>query len=88
LTRKESSSRRRNNRRCQDSRDLEPFSREIQELCPKGKQEEVLVHDCMIPELVKAAPYGVYVIVQNVGWVSVENDKETFALAVETIIRW
>jgi hypothetical protein len=42
----------------------------------------------MIPELVKAAPYGVYVIVQNVGWVSVENDKETFALAVETIIRW
>jgi transposase len=55
---------------------------------PKGKPEEVFVHDFMIPELGKAAPYGVYDIAQNVGWVSVGIDHDTSAFAVETIRRW
>ena len=50
--------------------------------------EEVLVHDVMIPELGKAAPYGVYDIAQNLGWVSVGIDHDTSAFAVETIRIW
>ncbi len=42
----------------------------------------------MIPKLGKAAPYGVYDIAQNVGWVSVGIDHDTSAFAVETIRRW
>jgi hypothetical protein len=58
------------------------------ELRPKGNPENVLVHDFLIPELGKAAPYGVYDIGQNAGWVSVGVDHDTAAFAVETIRRW
>ncbi len=58
------------------------------ELRPKGNPENVLVHDFLIPELGKAAPYGVYDIGQNQGWVSVGIDHDTAAFAVETIRRW
>jgi hypothetical protein len=64
------------------------FKNSGRELRPKGKPEEVLVHDFMIPELGKAAPYGVYDIAQNLGWVSVGIDHDTSAFAVETIRRW
>lgn len=58
------------------------------EVRPKGNPEKVLVHDFIIPELGRAAPYGVYDIAQNVGWVSVGIDHDTSAFAVETIRRW
>jgi hypothetical protein len=64
------------------------FKNSGREIRPKGKPEEVLVHDFMIPELGKVAPYGVYDIAQNVGWVSVGIDHDTSAFAVETIRRW
>jgi Rhodopirellula transposase DDE domain len=41
------------------------------ELRPKGQPEPVRVHDFKIPELGKVAPYGVYDIAANHGWVSV-----------------
>src|SRR6266478_7131931 len=44
---------------------------------PKGSPEEVRVHDFVIPELGRAAPYGVYDIANNVGWVSVGIDHDT-----------
>ena len=37
---------------------------------PKGRPEPVRVHDFLIPELGRAAPYGVYDIAGNAGWVS------------------
>ena len=55
---------------------------------PKGKPEEVRVHDFVIPELGRAAPYGVYDLAQNTGWVSVGVDHDTASFAVETIRRW
>jgi hypothetical protein len=58
------------------------------ELRPKGNPEKVLVHDFLIPELGRAAPYGVYDIGQNAGWVSVGIDHDTASFAVETIRRW
>jgi len=55
---------------------------------PKGQPEEVRVHDFVIPELGRAAPYGVYDIADNAGWVSVGIDHDTGAFAVNSIRRW
>jgi hypothetical protein len=46
------------------------------------------VHDFKIPELGKVAPYGVYDIAANAGWVNVGIDADTAAFAVESIRRW
>jgi transposase len=56
----------------------------------KGQPEEVRVHDFEIRELDKGkvAPYGVYDLGRNVGWVSVGVDHDTAAFAVESIRRW
>lgn len=59
-----------------------------QEWQPKGKPEEVRVHDFMDPELGKVAPYGVYDVTANQGWVSVGVDHDTAEFAVESIRRW
>jgi transposase len=57
---------------------------------PKGEPEEVRVHDFEIrePDKGKVAPYGVYDLGRNVGWVSVGVDHDTAAFAVESIRRW
>ena len=58
------------------------------ELRPRGDPEPVRVHDFKIPELGKVAPYGVYDIAANSGWVNVGIDHDTAAFAVESIRRW
>jgi hypothetical protein len=55
---------------------------------PQGNPEKVRVHDFVIPELGRAAPYGVYDLASNTGWVSVGVDHDTASFAVETIRRW
>lgn len=55
---------------------------------PKGQPEPVRVHDFLIPELGRAAPYGVYDIADNAGWVSVGVDRDTASFAVNAIRRW
>jgi hypothetical protein len=55
---------------------------------PKGQPEPVRVHDFIIPELGRAAPYGVYDIADNAGWVSVGVDNDTASFAVNSIRRW
>ena len=55
---------------------------------PQGTPPEVRVHDFIIPELGRAAPYGVYDIADNTGWVSVGIDHDTAAFAVNAIRRW
>ena len=55
---------------------------------PKGKPTKVRVHDFVIPELGRVAPYGIYDLAQNTGWVSVGVDHDTASFAVETIRRW
>ena len=59
-----------------------------QEWRPKGTPEKVRAHDFPIPELGRAAPYGVYDLAQNTGWVSVGVDHDTASFAVETIRGW
>ena len=51
----------------------------------KGQPELVQVHDFAKQ---KDAPYGVYDLGQNAGWVSVGTDNDTSAFAVESIRRW
>jgi len=55
---------------------------------PKGDPEPVRVHDFVDPELGKVAPYGVYDVAANQGWVSVGIDHDTAEFAVESIRRW
>ena len=55
---------------------------------PKGQPEPVRVHDFRVPELGRAAPYGVYDIGDNKGWVSVGVDHDTADFAVNAIRRW
>lgn len=64
------------------------FKNAGQEWQPKGKPEEVRVYDFIDKELGKVAPYGVYDVTANQGWVSVGIDHDTAEFAVETIRRW
>ena len=64
------------------------FKNSGQDWRPKGTPEKVRVHDFVIPELGRAAPYGIYDLAQNTGWVSVGIDHDTASFAVETIRRW
>ena len=45
------------------------------------------VHDFKIPEPGKVAPYGIYDIAANAGWVGIGIDHDTAAFAVESIRR-
>jgi transposase len=55
---------------------------------PRGKPEEVRVHDFQDPALGKAIPYGVFDLTNNQGWVSVGVDHDTARFAAATIRRW
>jgi len=65
-----------------------PFKNGGREWQPKGKPEEVNIHDFVDPELGKAIPYGVYDVTNNEGWVSVGIDHDTAQFAVQAIKRW
>src|ERR1035441_8534839 len=64
------------------------FKNHGRELRPKGDPEPVRVHDFLIPELGRAAPYGVYDVIRNAGWVSVGMDHDTAAFAAQSVRRW
>ena len=55
---------------------------------PAGEPEKVKVHDFIDRNLGKANPYGVYDLAADTGWVSVGDDHDTAAFAVETIRPW
>jgi hypothetical protein len=53
-----------------------------------GAPEPVRVHDFIDPKLGRAAPYGVYDVADDKGWVSVGIDRDTAAFAVNAIRSW
>jgi hypothetical protein len=55
---------------------------------PAGAPEPVRVHDFVDPKLGRAAPYGIYDIANDKGWVSVGIDHDTAAFAVNAIRSW
>jgi hypothetical protein len=64
------------------------FKNSGREWQPKGKPEEVNVHDFPDKNLGKAIPYGVFDLTKNEGWVSVGIDHDTAQFAVQAIGRW
>lgn len=64
------------------------FKNTGQEYCKKGEPTEVKVYDFIDPEKGKAAPYGIYDITKNNGWVSVGISSDTAQFAVNSIRSW
>ena len=64
-----------------------PFRNGGSELRPKGQPEGVMVHDFPLQDG-RVAPYGVYDLMRNEGWVSVGTDHDTASFAVASIRRW
>src|ERR1019366_642543 len=64
------------------------FKNPGRELRPKGEPERVRTHDFKDKELGKAAPYGVYDLTDDTGWVSVGIDNDTPPFALESIRGW
>ena len=55
---------------------------------PKGNPRRVKVHDFEDKELGKVAPYGVYDVTANDGWVNVGITADTAEFAVQSIRLW
>ena len=55
---------------------------------PKGRPERTDVHDFPDKDVPKAIPYGVLDVWANEGWMSVGDDHDTGAFAVNAIRRW
>lgn len=55
---------------------------------PKGNPQRVKVHDFEDKALGKVAPYGVYDVAADEGWVSVGVTADTAEFAVQSIRRW
>jgi hypothetical protein len=55
---------------------------------PKGDPQRVKVHDFPDKELGKVAPYGVYDIAADAGWVNLGITHDTAAFAVASIRTW
>lgn len=54
----------------------------------KNDPREVLDHDFMIEKLGKVAPYGIYVLNNNTGFVNLTSCSDTSEFAVESIRSW
>jgi hypothetical protein len=59
-----------------------------QEWTPVGEPTEVNVYDFVDKTNGKAAPYGIYDIGNNSGWVTVGISKDTASFAVSSISKW
>src|SRR5438093_506150 len=83
-------------RRCQPVVSVDTKKKELvgdfknggQEWQPEGEPEEVRCKAVKDKELGKVAPYGVYDLTTNAGWVSVGVDHDTAQFAAETLRRW
>jgi Rhodopirellula transposase DDE domain len=73
---------------CKKKELLGNFKNNGKEWQSKGKNTVVNVYDFINLADGKAAPYGVYDVIKNAGFVNVGIDHDTAAFAVESIRRW
>lgn len=73
---------------CKKKENIGNFKNNGAEYSPKGNPTEVLDHDFPLPELGKAAPYGIYDIALNEGFVNVGISSDTAQFAVNSIRSW
>jgi transposase len=64
------------------------FKNSGQEYRAKKDPRKVLDHDFPVKELGKIAPYGVYNLNHNIGFVNIGTSRDTAEFAVESISRW
>lgn len=64
------------------------FKNQGREWMPRGEWEEVNTHDFPDKTLGKAAPYGIYDMTRNEGWVNVGISHDTAEFAVNSIRTW
>lgn len=64
------------------------FKNNGKELRPQKCPEKVNVHDFENKDLGKVAPYGIYDLSRNAGFVNIGTDADTSSFAVESIRRW
>jgi transposase len=64
------------------------FSNKGREYQPIGSPERTKTHDFVDKELGRAAPYGVYDVANDEGWVSVGDSADTATFAVAAIRSW
>jgi len=67
---------------------IENFKNDGAEYCKKKKPTQVFDHDFLLKELGKVAPYGVYDIGSNEGFVNLGLSHDTVEFAVCSILRW
>ncbi|MDR1604434.1 MAG: ISAzo13 family transposase [Gracilibacteraceae bacterium] len=56
--------------------------------CNVSRKRKALDHDFPIEELGKIAPYGIYIVDNNTGFVNVGTRHDTSEFAVESVSRW
>jgi transposase len=64
------------------------FKNSGKQWCPHGSPEIVNVYDFLSLGDGRAAPYGIFDIFRNEGWVSVGVDHDTSSFAVDSILQW
>jgi hypothetical protein len=64
------------------------FKNDGGEYRPEKQPRKVLDHDFPLKELGKIAPYGIYTVNNNIGFVNVGTSHDTSEFAVESISRW
>ena len=73
---------------CKKKENLGNFKNNGAEYRPKKDPRKVLDHDFLIKELGSAAPYGIYDIDKNTGFVNLGTSRNTAAFAVNSILQW
>ena len=73
---------------CKKKENIGNFKNTGSEYQPKNHPKMVLDHDFPLPELGKAAPYGIYDIASNNGFVNVGISADTAQFAVNSIRMW
>ena len=73
---------------CKKKENIGNFKNNGAEYRPKKNPQAVLDHDFPLPELGKAAPYGIYDVGSNEGFVNVGISADTAQFAVNSIRMW
>ena len=73
---------------CKKKENIGNFFNGGKEYRPKGEPRKVLDHDFPIKELGKVAPYGIYNVNTNEGYVNLGTSHDTAEFAAESVRRW
>lgn len=73
---------------CKKKENVGNFKNQGKEYHKKGEPEQVNVYDFIDTTKGKVAPYGVYDLTKNIGWVNVGISSDTSAFAVQSIRTW